>query len=89
MKANYKNKFLRKKQNQLNLLNSFKRNLIEGDFIMENMFKKISQFANKAWKKIKKAAITVKIASVYFMEGFVKSLVGSLCILAGVNVRTK
>lgn len=32
MKANYKNKFLRKKQNQLNLLNSFKRNLIEGDF---------------------------------------------------------
>ena len=56
---------------------------------MENMFKKISQFANKAWKKIKKAAITVKIASVYCMEGFVKSLVGSLCILAGVNVRTK
>lgn len=32
MKANYKNKFLRQKQNQLNLLNSFKRNLIEGDF---------------------------------------------------------
>ena len=48
---------------------------------------------NKTWKKIsiiansaKKAAITVKVATVYFVEGVVKSLMTSLCILAGVGV---
>lgn len=54
---------------------------------MENKtWKKFAMIANSAWKKIKKAAITVKIAAVYFAEGVVKSLMTSLCILAGVGV---
>ena len=54
---------------------------------MENKtWKKISIIANSAWKKIKKAAITVKVSTVYFVEGVVKSLMTSLCILAGVGV---
>ena len=48
------------------------------------MFK---QFVSKVWVTTKKVAITVKVATVYFVQGVVKSLVTSLCILAGVNAK--
>ena len=48
------------------------------------MFKKLKPTATLIWNKAKKTATTVKIAVVYFVQGVVKSLMTSLCILAGV-----
>ena len=50
---------------------------------MKNMFKKIQPTAMMVWGRLKKAAKTVSLAVTYFVSGVVKSLMTSLCILAG------
>ena len=52
---------------------------------MKNMFKKIQPTVKMVWNKAKKIVKTVSLAATYFVQGVVKSLMTSLCILAGVT----
>ena len=52
---------------------------------MKNMFKKIQPTVMMVWNKVKKTVKTVSLAVTYFVQGVVKSLMTSLCILAGVT----
>ena len=52
---------------------------------MKNMFKKIQPTVMMVWNKVKKTVKTISLAATYFVQGVVKSLMTSLCILAGVT----
>ena len=52
---------------------------------MKNMFKKIQPTVMMVWNKVKKTVKTVSLAATYFVQGVVKRLMTSLCILAGVG----
>ena len=52
---------------------------------MKNMCKKIQPNVTMIWGKLKITAKTVSLAGTYFVQGVIKSLMTSLCILAGVG----
>ena len=52
---------------------------------MKTRFKKIQPIVMMVWNKAKKIVKTVSLAATYFAQGVVKSLMTSLCILAGVG----